>query len=178
MSEDAFLDKLFPRTFMVVNVQVGDEDAYALRDENGFLYKKDEVMEIFENAKKFYEVDGVDEFIKNENKKQSLNLHLNRSNIAGTDEQGRTILSLPEADMRQFNRNKNHWSFKCALCSEKVSSRERDHYYVQNTDIGFFLSLPKTSHMVCSKECGKVVAKEDIREWMHEEGYQDHLIIE
>lgn len=155
---------------------VDGEDSYCFTDSHGFLHDPDKVKEILKKAEKFYAAEDIKEFVKEENKKNMLETTLDSS--VDLDNGEKIKLELPTAEKRCFDPAKRNWSYHCELCNTKVSSKTDECYYIINqTPLGLMYVLG-FNYKVCSPECGYVVAKEEFNNWIHENGYENYVIIE
>lgn len=178
MSKQNTVRSMVRKSLFAVSVEVDGEEAIAFTDQMGYFIDENEVKEILGAAEKFYRADNINDFIKEQNVQQHIYSVLSDDYRAGKTENGKTILKWNAPEERYFDSEKRHYSFRCSLCNEKVSSKDRTNYFVQNTKVDNFRSSPRQSFMVCSEACGRVIAKEEIRNWIKEEGFEDYLTVE
>lgn len=155
---------------VVLNRGGKEEEHFALEDNYGYLYTKDEFNELVNKVKSFYELDGMDELLQKDNK--YIDLLNSGISINQQNEEGLYELPKIEYTYKAFDPEKKHWSCKCGWCGVKVSSK---------TDAGYYTMTNQTFDIVweraCSEECAELIWKEKVKEWIYEKGYQDFFAL-
>lgn len=178
MSEEKRIQEpLFPEVYFVspihLKIDGKEERHYALYDQRGHLYSKQDVSELWDAIKSFYGLENIEEWIDQQNKLKSLRgrLKSNAANYSSTVRQNENgLYELPEPNFKYklFNREKREWSCKCNWCGEKVSSKEHEGYYTLNNSI-FEIHFERA----CSEVCVRLIWQDKVKEWIFDNNYQE-----
>ncbi|MED3961344.1 hypothetical protein [Niallia taxi] len=167
--------------FKFIEVTMNDgEKGFLLKNSDLNLVNRKEALEYIEKLTAAYNNPSFDQFIESRNNQTNAELNLEFT-IRATlldwfydDENNQYIINHPTFKMKEFRKNiKQNWSFRCATCNKKVSS---------STDAGYFLVRAYTSQdsiteKSCSSACCSVIWRDQVRDWINEKGYQDHVKI-
>lgn len=162
------MDVLQLMNITINNENSSKEQGLAFIDNGGFIMKKEEASVIIEKLRKFYESD-VDDFIKEENRKNSLinSPYLSTKLVNG--ENGKFEMPKPSIICKAFrDDSKRHWSFTCCWCGQKVSSKTHKQYFTLAE-----ISNYQYHERACSKECCELAGKEQMKRWIIDNGYED-----
>ncbi|MGE7932347.1 hypothetical protein [Viridibacillus arvi] len=166
---------------MPIGVEQSDgeyKEYLCLANERGRVYSKEEMMELFETLKEFYERMGPgdsNELLEDYNKRVKLDEY-----VHALGSYGGITMNLNEDDkyqvppaiykFKKFNPDKRNWSCKCNWCGEKVSSKIDEGYYKIH-----YVHFNINSETACSEDCAKLIWKEGIKNWVQENGYQKYF---
>lgn len=113
---------------------------------------------------------NVDDFIEEENRKSLLmnDPHLPMKLVK--DPNGKLRILPPVLDRKNFRDDiKRHWGFTCCWCGQKVSSKTHKEYFVIKGSPGDYPNYQRA----CSEKCGELAGKEEIKDWIIDNGYTD-----
>ncbi|WP_078557122.1 hypothetical protein [Bacillus alkalicellulosilyticus] len=165
----------FPTEVIVDERENGEaEQLYALSDNQGIIFTKDEILPYLEKVMKFYQMSEMDEWIKKENIKQEFYTFISSQTHLSFPEHGEDKYGLPYPQYRQksFSSERN-WSCKCEWCGIRVSSKEKEFYYTLN-DSTLNLGIERA----CSTDCATLIWKEAARNFVYARGWQDFFCID
>jgi hypothetical protein len=134
------------------------EDLLYFYDASGFTVDKEKAFEIITKLLKFYKHEDADKFIQENNKEQAIyHLGVNQDDIY-TNHLGNKVYYF-----KPFRKNlKRNWSFTCAWCQQKVSSKDSEGYYMIHSPN---YSLQRLNYeRTCSEDCAKLLWKEGYNE--------------
>lgn len=154
--------------FSPCEVDVDGVRLLAFSDRDGEIMSKDDFHKMMEFATRFYQVEGVEEWIEKENKMQQWVFHP----ILDTEiVDGKRVLPEPKFERKTFRKNlKRDWSFSCTWCGKKVSSKTDDAYYrVSEQSVG----KGGLEAQCCSEACATNFWYEGVVQWMIDEKYTD-----
>lgn len=148
------------------------KDYFCLADERGNVYSKEDVLQLFEQVKAFYEREDSPVLVAENNDAKRLEDTLRTLwGIEFTqNEYGKYLLPTAKYKYKVFKTDKKHWSITCGWCGEKVSSKVEEGYYSLhngNFDINF--------ERACSEDCAQLIWKEGFKNWLHENGFQKYF---
>lgn len=144
------------------------------------LVNRKEALELIEKLMIAYKDPSVEKYIETRNNETKAELNLEftlRATLLDwtyDNEKNQYFIKEPTFKIKGFRKNlKQDWSFRCASCNKKVSSK---------TDAGYFLVRAYTSQdsiteKACSSSCCSVIWRDNVRDWINEKGYQDHVKI-
>ena len=153
--------------YLPSEVEVDGLPALAFSDRDGLIISKEDFYEMMELASRFYQVDGVDDWIAKNNKMQQWELHpLLHTNIVD----GKRVLPEPQFERKTFRKNlKRHWGFSCDWCKNKVSSKTNETYYrVSEQSVGI-------EGQCCSEPCATNLWYDGLIQWIIEKKHTDTL---
>lgn len=160
---------------MPVTVQEdnGESKEYTcLADERGFVYAKEDVLRLLEQVKEFYEREDATEMLIKHNKQRELEemIRMEFKVKFLRNESGKYMLPPADYKYKVFKIDKKHWSIKCGWCGERVSSKDKEGYYsIHNGRFNVVFER------ACSEDCAKLIWKEGVKNWIHENGYQKYF---
>lgn len=170
---------LYTPFFRAIPVDIQEDNGeskeyHCLADERGYVYPKEVVQHLLEQVKDFYEREDATEMLIDHNKVKELEdiSRMERSKFS-QNESGKFILPPADYKYKVFKTDKRHWSITCGWCGEKVSSKDEEGYYFIN-NTRFNLSI----EYACSEDCSKLIWKEGVKNWIHENGYQKFFVFE
>jgi hypothetical protein len=132
-----------------------EKELYALTGEHGYIFTKEEIIFVIEKALEFYDREDSKDWIDLQNRKSRYYAHFEEN------ENGKFIFPQPEIERREFKKDHN-WSCKCEWCGNKVSSKEHEAYYLVQG------RLFKFQERACSIECGSLIWKDRVKNWLYE----------
>lgn len=108
-----------------VSVQVGDDTGFLMMDNNGFILSKEKFLDFVNRASLAYDSEDIEGYIKFHNFKTTYPRFLTEK----VDD--KYVLPEPTPRQKEFRKDiKQDWSFKCAWCEEKVSSKKDTEYVI------------------------------------------------
>lgn len=154
--------------YMAHEVEVDGQPGLCFSDGQLQIMSKEEFEDMVELARRFYETEGIEAYIKKENDANRWAGHP----VLGTEMvDGKYVLPDLIVDRREFRKNlQRNWGFNCSWCNTKVSSKTDTEYYWINES----LSRGKTiSGQCCSEACADNLWYDLIIQWILEEKLTD-----
>ncbi len=141
------------------------KEGLALRDGQGFILDRKKALEIIAKLDLFYNTKSVDEWIKDKN----LETYFWQYEFKYDEEKDVYLLKKPSYELRKPKlRTAKSWSFTCAWCGNKWSSKDKEYYYRAYFEVNGFKSNGET---VCSEACAKHISLDIQKEWIHKRGF-------
>lgn len=141
----------------------------AFVDNLGNILSLQEVQDLIEKTKSFYELDSIDNHIRKNNLEASLikirelyDIYLEQ------DENGLYLVPEPNYNYIEFGFRKRAWYGTCGWCSHKISSKLVEGYYALN-----HFSHELEREKACSVNCAEALWKDVVKDWIHRQGFQE-----
>ncbi|KOO48774.1 hypothetical protein [Viridibacillus arvi] len=137
----------------------------------GRYLSREEALQVFGEIKEYYSKSNYIETNDDLEKKESLDYFLAAMNGSydinfKKNLNGKYDIPKIKHIFKTFKPNKRKWSCKCEWCGQKISNTEDEGYYrVHQQQISWEFEK------ACSVECGDLIWKETIKNWIKSEGY-------
>ena len=169
--------KMIEQYFAEIKITEDDgteKDAFAFRDNWGYLLDRDSAVDIIHKLLLFYSRDDASDWIEQENEKQALENKFFHYTFKFDDEKELYLLNESTFEKRSVNKNKSNWGFTCKWCGSKWRSKESDDYYN-----GYFTpdSGYGDSELACSEACAKHISMDLQKEWINRKGYEKYFVL-
>ncbi|MGG3805842.1 hypothetical protein, partial [Metabacillus fastidiosus] len=139
---------------------------------DGMYLNVEQMKFIVSELSRTVELDGLDEFIEEENREAYIASFYERD----PDNEGKYLLPLERLNIKrkQFKLFGRPWSFSCGTCFQKVSSKDWREYFTINSR-GW---TQDSSERACSERCTRIIAKERVMEWIDSKEFHKYFNLE
>lgn len=151
--------------FTLVDLKTDDNKTFRIPvDSQGQFFSEDEIIDLYLDLEETVNIiPDIDykEFRKTNNIEKSIEHYY--YNLKKTNNNKYEFpIDVLNIKLKEFNLDKNKWSFKCANCSNKINEDIQLDYYsitpVEHNPIFDYNQIK--SQRTCSKACAKVVAED------------------
>lgn len=150
-------------------VNVGDETGFLMVDTHGFVMPKEDFQEFVRRANLAYEAQGIDNFIQFNDFKTTYPRFITRK------VDGKYLLPKPVYHKTEFRKDiKKDWSFKCAWCKEKVSSKTDTTYFVMRESFDPY-EMEEVNGRFCQEACAENYWYEKTIEFVMDKKMTDYI---
>lgn len=143
----------------------------SFRNGHGLLINKSDILFIVQELSKTIEVEGLVEFVENEN------IHKRLRDLFEQDPNDSNKYIIPMDRLRlkrkQFDPDKS-WGCTCGNCSNKMSSKDGGEYF----SISPAHLIEGPWERACSEGCAKVIAKDIVMNWVNANKYEAYFDLE
>ncbi|MED4225644.1 hypothetical protein [Neobacillus cucumis] len=151
------------------------KELYCFVGQHGYIYQKEEFIEVLEKAMEFYNRPDAEELIEKQNDDQffwwGMQHAIHYLNCEETND-GKYTFPKPDFKKKKFTQTRN-WSVKCNWCGKKVSNTEQEHYFtLNNTELG--LSMERA----CTDVCATHIWNESASNWIFARGYEKYFVMD
>lgn len=151
------------------SVKVDDETGFLMVDNHGYILPKEKFLEFMKRAALAYESKDIDDFIFFHNFKTDYPRFLTEK------VDGKYILPTPNHSRKEFRKDiKQDWSFKCAWCEEKVSSKTDTSYFVLRESLDPY-DMTEVHGRFCQEACADNYWYEQVIQFVMAKKVSDYI---